>query len=61
MLNKTFTRQELQDHIFKRLKEQSLISHTEFRKDVLEVALDMAKCGMINYERGCFNCFGLRR
>lgn len=58
---RVFTRKELQEWVFKRLKESSLIRPNEFREDVRAVAWEMVESGMINYERGFFNCFGLKR
>lgn len=60
-MNKVFTREQLQAHVFKRLKESSLVRPNEFREDVLAIAWEMANSGMINYERGFFTCFGLVR
>lgn len=56
-----FTRYEIQAHIHRRLKDSSLLRPNEFRDDVLVVAWEMVKAGMINYEHGFFNCFGLIR
>lgn len=58
---RVFTREELQAHVFKRLKESSLLRPNEFREDVRAIAWEMVNCGMINYESGFFNCFGLNR
>jgi hypothetical protein len=61
MIPRIFTREEIQNHIMERLKRSSLIRPNEFRSDIREVAFQMANAGMINLERGFFNCFGLKR